>query len=122
MLVATVRRVAQAVLVMLSGCAPARQYEWNNYDASLYQYYKAPNSAEGFRTSMDAHLKDLESRKQRPAPGLYAELGTLYLESGDRLTAALYYRKERDAWPESRHLMDAMLASLDKMKKGADPK
>lgn len=111
-----------AVLVLLPGCAPNRQYAWNNYDASLYRYYKEPNSAEAFRTSMEAHLKDLETNKLRPAPGLYAELGTLYLERGDRLTAAAYYQKERDAWPESRHLMDAMLANLEKMKRGADTK
>jgi hypothetical protein len=106
-----------AVFPLFTGCA-SRQYEWNNYDAALYRYYKEPNSAEAFRTSMEAHLKDVEVRKLRPAPGLYAELGTLYLERGDRLTAAVYYQKERDAWPESRHLMDTLLASLEKMKRG----
>lgn len=110
-----------AVLVMLPGCAQ-RLYEWNNYDAGLYRYYKEPNSAEGFRTSMEAHLKTLEERKLRPAPGLYAEIGTLYLERGDRLTAASYYQKERDAWPESRHLMDAMLSTLRKPVKGGESK
>lgn len=113
--------LAIAVIVVLPGCA-TRQYEWNNYDASLYRYYKDPTSGEAFRTSMESHLKTLEERKLRPAPGLYAELGTLYLERGDRATAATYYRKERDAWPESRHLMDAMLSNLDKMKKGVDAK
>jgi hypothetical protein len=111
-----------AILIVLPGCATPRQYEWNSYDAGLYRYYKEPASAEAFRTSMEQHLKSLDEKKQRPAPGLYAELGTLYLERGDRLTAATYYRKERDAWPESRHLMDAMLSNLDKMKKGAGTK
>jgi hypothetical protein len=110
-----------AVLALLPGCAQ-RLYEWNNYDGSLYRYYKEPNSAEAFRASMEAHLNALEERKLRPAPGLYAELGTLYLERGDRLTAARYYEKERDAWPESRHLMDTMLAVLRKPTKGAEPK
>ena len=110
-----------AVMVALPGCS-TRQYDWNNYDAGLYQYYKDPTSVEAFRTSMEGHLKSLEEKKLRPAPGLYAELGTLYLERGDRLTAASYYRKERDAWPESRHLMDAMLSNLEKMKKGVDAK
>jgi hypothetical protein len=105
------------VLLLSSGCA-TRQYDWNNYDAGLYRYYKEPNSAEAFRVSMEAHLKQLEAKNLRPAPGLYAEVGTLYLERGDRLTAASYYRKERDAWPESRHLMDAMLTNLEKMTRG----
>ena len=110
-----------SVLLLLSGCA-TRQYDWNNYDADLYRYYKEPNSAEAFRVSMETHLESLEQKKLRPAPGLYAELGTLYFERGDRLTAAKYYAKERDAWPESRHLMDALLSNLEKMKKGADTK
>jgi hypothetical protein len=110
-----------ALSLLLPACA-TRQYEWDNYDARLYRYYKEPNSAEEFRVSMEAHLKMLEGKRQRPAPGLYAELGTLYLERGDRLTAATYYQKERDAWAESRHLMDVMLASLQRMQKGTEGK
>jgi hypothetical protein len=108
-------------LALLGGCAH-KQYDWDNYDANLYRYYKDPSSAEAFRISLEAHLKTLEQAKGRPAPGLYAELGTLYLERGDRLTAAAYYRKERDTWPESRHLMDAMLSNLDKMTRGVPQK
>jgi hypothetical protein len=109
-------RVALILLVatLLVACVPPRKYDWNNYDASLYQYYKDPASAEKFRVGMEAHFTQLEARGQKPAPGLYAELGTLYLERGDRATAATYYAKERDAWPESRYLMDTMLQSLEK--------
>lgn len=107
--------LAAALLLALPGCASrVGLYDWNQYDASLYRYYKDPSSAEGFRISMETHLKALEAKGLRPAPGLYAELGTLYLESGDRRTAVDYYQKERDAWPESRHLMDAMLTTLQK--------
>ena len=109
--------VAVAVMLLLPGCA-TRQYEWNAYDAGLYRYYKDPTSAEAFRISMEQHLRTLDERKVRPAPGLYAEVGTLYLELGDSMTAATYYEKERDTWPESRHLMDAMLSSVKRMKRG----
>ena len=50
--------LVSVILVALPGCA-TRHYDWNNYDASLYRYYKEPNSAEAFRTSMEAHLKTL---------------------------------------------------------------
>ena len=43
------------------------------------------------------------------APGLYAELGTLYLQGGDNARAIVFYTKERDAWPESRTLMDGLI-------------
>jgi hypothetical protein len=110
-----------AVTLLLSACVQ-RKYDWNNYDTNLYRYYKDPTSAEKFRVGMEAHLKELEARKQRPAPGLYAELGTLYLERGDRTTAAAYYAKERDAWPESRYLMETMLQSLQKPSKESGQK
>jgi hypothetical protein len=103
-----------AVTLLLSACVQKQKYEWNNYDTDLYRYYKDPTSAEKFRVGMEVHLKELEAKNQRPAPGLYAELGTLYLERGDRTTAAAYYVKERDAWPESRYLMETMLQSLQK--------
>ena len=106
---------------MLPACA-TRTYEWDSYDMRLYQYYKTPTSAESFRLAMEANLRQLEAKGLRPAPGLYAELGTLYLEKGDRTTAAVFYGKERDAWPESRFMMDALLANLSKLAKEAGPK
>ncbi len=116
-----IRSILCVTLLLLSGCA-TRMYEWNNYDMRLYQYYKDPASAEAFRIEMEAHLKDLEARNQRPAPGLYAELGTLYLQSGDKISAASYYGKERDAWPESRYLMDTLLTTLEKTSRKGEPK
>jgi hypothetical protein len=108
--------------LLLAGCASKPSlYDWGGYDAGLYGYYKSPSSAEGFRVSMETQLKEIESRNKKPAPGLYAELGTLYLESGDRATAATYYRKEHDAWQESRYLMDVMIKNLEKMTPGKKP-
>jgi len=109
------------LLLLASGCA-TRRYDWDNYDGRLYRYYKEPSSADEFRVSMEQHFKTLESHNARPAPGLYAELGTLYLEKGDRQTAQAYYQKERDTWPESRYLMDAMLLQLQKPLKTMEQK
>lgn len=117
------RTVLALLLAVLfaSGCA-TRRYDWDNYDSRLYHYYKDPSTADDFRVSMEKHFQVLESHNLRPAPGLYAELGTLYLEKGDRQTAEVYYKKERDAWPESRYLMDAMLSQLGKPLKTTEQK
>jgi hypothetical protein len=105
--------LAVIITMALSGCV-ARQYEWNNYDGQLFRYYKDPTTANEFRTSMQGHLEMLESKGMRPAPGLYAELGTLYLERGDDKTALVYYRKERETWQDSKYLMDTMISSIEK--------
>jgi hypothetical protein len=50
----------------------------------------------------------------RVPPGIYAEYGFLLLEQGDRRTAVQYFQKEAAKWPESRMLMEKMIAVAEK--------
>ena len=59
----------------------------------------------------------MEGSGQKVAPGLYAELGTLYLQLGSAEKAIAMYKKERDAWPESKGLMTAMIQNLERRQK-----
>lgn len=99
---------------LLCGCASQRIYNWGGYDDALYASYKDPTKTEALRTKLQTHIEAMESSKQKVAPGLYAELGTLYLQSGARTTAADFYRKERDAWPESAQLMNSLITRLER--------
>ena len=102
--------------LFMTGCAN-RLYQWGDYggfDSKLYQSYKNPEKALEFRQGLDIHISKLEASKQKVAPGLYAELGTLYLQAGDASKAVVMYNKERDAWPESRVLMDALINNVTK--------
>jgi hypothetical protein len=104
-----------AVLVVasaLGGCAQRGLYEWGGYDALLYQSYKHPDKVAELRAGLEAHIGRMEQANQRVAPGLYAELGTLYLQAGATAQAIEMYRKERQTWPESRGLMDALIANV----------
>lgn len=101
--------------VTLAGCATTQgAYNWGAYDELLYRSYKDVTKVEELRIGLETHIAALEKSNGRVPPGLYAELGTLYLEAGDSDRAIDMYRKERDAWPESRGLMDAMIANLDR--------
>ena len=42
-----------------------------------------------------------------------------YLQSGSRDKAIVMYGRERDAWPESKGLMSALIQNLERMKSGA---
>lgn len=99
--------------LFLTGCATGL-YQWGGYDAMLYQSYKNPEKALEFRQGLELHITKMEASKQKVAPGLYAELGTLYLQAGDATKAVELYTKERDAWPESRSLMDALINNVGK--------
>lgn len=94
----------------LSGCATNKgMYEWGGYDAVLYNSYKDPTTVVANMQKLELHIQKLEQGKQKVPPGLYADLGTMYLQAGDKEKARVNFTKERDAWPESAGLMDALL-------------
>lgn len=109
---------AFAAFLLVSGCATQAGYNWNRYDQQLYDYYKSPNKSEDFLLSMEEHFKTIEATGGKPAPGLYAEVGTFYFKKGDSRAAALYYTKEMTAWPESKPFMSVLIQSLEKPKIG----
>lgn len=101
--------------LLLTGCANRSSlYQWGGYDAMLYQSYKDPEKVIALRTGLELHIAQMELAKQKIAPGLYAELGTIYLQAGDSNKAVAMYTKERDAWPESRGLMDTLINNVAK--------
>lgn len=104
------------LLLTAAGCAKGL-YDWGSYNRHLYNYYDNPAGLQSFRASLESHLSRVEAEGKRPAPGLYAELGTLYLQLGDRLSALRYYQKEHDTWPESRHMMAAMIQRINALPK-----
>lgn len=111
----TITLAAVLAALALSGCATTREaYDWGGYDQMLYESYKEAAKAGEFRAELEAHITALEARNATVAPGLYADLGTLYLEAGDSDRAIALYEKERAAWPESRGLMTALIVNLQR--------
>ena len=107
--------VAAAALSM-AGCATTNSlYQWGGYEDQLYAAYKDPTQVEALRLKLEAHIQASEKAGQKVAPGLYAELGTLYLQAGANGKAMDYYALERKAWPESQQLMTAMIENLERI-------
>jgi|GEM_PF-1361779 len=102
------------IVVIVSGCSSAQYYNWGNYPEGLYRYYQQPGEKHKIRTRLVQHIQALETSGALVPPGLYAEVGTYYLENGDSATAVEYYKKEHAAWPESRTLMSALIQNLEK--------
>lgn len=102
------------VLSLLGGCAAPGLYNWGGYDQALYAGYKDVTKMEALRINLEAHIGEIEKSNQKVAPGLYAELGTLYLQTGSSDQAISYYIKERATWPESRTLMTAMIQNIER--------
>lgn len=104
-----------ALAVALGGCASSKLYGWGGYEDGLYQAYKDPTQAEALRLKLQALAQEAEKSGQKMAPGLYAEVGTLYLQAGSRRDAMDWYARERSAWPESAQLMTAMIENLQRL-------
>ncbi|WP_353233763.1 DUF4810 domain-containing protein [Diaphorobacter ruginosibacter] len=105
---------AAAALAALTGCASNQGlYQWGGYDAALYSSYKNPETVTELQTTLEQHIASMNASQQKVAPGLYAELGSLYLQQGRQDEAIEQYRKERELWPESRTLMDALITTLE---------
>jgi hypothetical protein len=105
-------RLIYAALCVLavSGCASNKNlYEWGGYDSVLYNSYKDPTTIVDNMHKLELHIQKLEQGKQKVPPGLYADLGTMYLQAGDKEKAKANFMKERNTWPESAGLMDALI-------------
>ncbi len=103
------------VVALSSGCATRTSlYEWKDYDRQLYGYYKDPTTSQAFLAKLLTQVEALEKARQVPPPGIYAEIGTLYLEGGDAKSAIAYYSKEAAAWPESAPLMKSLISALER--------
>jgi hypothetical protein len=106
-------------LALLTGCAAPGLYQWGGYDQSLYAGYKDVTKMEALRIKLEAHVGEMEKSNAKVAPGLYAELGTLYLKAGATQKAIDFYTKERNAWPESRVLMTSLIQNLERRQSAA---
>ena len=107
--------------LVLSGCATnPRQYQWGDYENMLYTAYKDPSKMESLTVSLEGLINELEKNRQKAPPGVYAELGTLYLQAGSPDKAITMYGRERETWPESKGLMDAMIQNLERSKKAPE--
>lgn len=95
------------LLIPLAGCA-TEQYKWGNYETALYQYYKNPGDLDGFAEELTEMIEKGEPEDRVP-PGVYAEYGyVLYVQEKNE-EAISYFKKEKNKWPESKHLMDIMI-------------
>ena len=98
------------LVVAMAGCQTASQkYDWGNYDPSLYAYYKDPTKVGELNSSLEAVIKDSESKHSVVPPGIYAEYGYLKLQQGKGHDAVQAFRQEEVHWPESKVFMEHMI-------------
>lgn len=110
--------VAIVVAFIASGCAPKTQplYNYNDYSESYYAYKKdvSEESALKLQMSIEKAIEEVgESRSGRVPPGMYANLGYLYLKAGSSKEAIASFETEKSIYPESAHFMDRIIKKVE---------
>lgn len=102
-------------LVLLTGCVTAPPHPtgfyWGNYSRTLYEYQKAPgpNTLEAHRKSLMNIIARADSGRSKVPPGIYAELGKLHLDRGEKAEAVKWFQQEAGHFPESAVLMKTLI-------------
>ena len=99
---------------LLSGCmnSPKPIYSWNNYQATVYEYYKMDVGAEEQIAALKNDIEKASAKGLPVPPGLHAHLGMLYVNSGRPELAAAEFSEEKALFPESAPFMDFLLKKM----------
>jgi hypothetical protein len=102
-------------LLIFSGCAPQKKYYWGGYENDLYNFYKSPQTPEdqaSYMAQLSTLMENAQESKGLVPPGIYAEYGYALFKTGKYPEANVYFEKEKSAWPESKPLMERLIANV----------
>jgi hypothetical protein len=98
-------------VAVLSGCQSTKPlYHYGSYQTNLYEHFKNEDTAIPEQIeALEKTIRDSGRNKLQVGPGLYAHLGFLYLQNGQRDTGLSYLQKEKQLYPESARFIDFLL-------------
>ncbi|WP_414672299.1 DUF4810 domain-containing protein [Leclercia sp. CFBP8987] len=104
-MMATVNKlVTGAALLLLAGCAtntPQKIYTWGDYQESVYDYYTNKTSPQEQIASLQKLIETSRASSKPVPPGVHAQLGMLYSNTGNRELAMAEFNAEKTQYPES---------------------
>ena len=95
---------------------PKSLYNYENYAQSYYEDKKnhTPESALELQKSIELSIANTDnSQSGRVPPGMYANLGYIYLKMGKPQEAIMSFTKEKEIYPESVRFMDRMIKKVE---------
>lgn len=102
----------------ITGCAakPQALYNYDGYGHAYYQL-KKENSPEQLAALQEEIVKMIQSKDHgttgRVPPGIYANLGYIYLQQGNPQKAVENFKMEMDIYPESKQFMELMINKVE---------
>lgn len=102
--------------LLIASCAQKKEtvYYWGDYQSSLYSYYKHDKSPEQQIESLNAVVEQAKAKNKPVPPGLHAQIGLLYVETGRPDLAFQQFTTEKARFPESAAYMDFLMRNKEK--------
>lgn len=98
--------------MLLAGCAgPKSMYQWEGYQAQVYQYFKGESKEEQI-TALESGLEKIKAKGGSVPPGYHAQLGMLYLNTGKGDQMVKEFQTEKTLFPEATPYMDFLLRNV----------
>ncbi|GAA0840690.1 DUF4810 domain-containing protein [Cupriavidus pauculus] len=110
----TLRNAAflSAASMLLAGCAgPQPMYQWEGYQAQVYQYFKG-ESKEDQVIALESGLEKIKAKGGLVPPGYHAQLGMLYLNLGKDDQMVKEFQTEKTLFPEATPYMDFLMRNM----------
>ncbi len=95
--------------VLLAGCAAKPQpqiYAWDNYQNALYEYYTTQTSPQEQISALNQLIEKARASGKQVPPGVHAQLGLLYSNTGKMEQAIAEFNAEKTQFPESAQYID----------------
>ncbi len=107
--------------LLISGCSGKKpMYEYSNYSETYYQLKQtgdAENTAK-WKTSLEESIEKSNARAIRVPPGIYANLGYLYLKVNDTQKGISFFEAEKALYPEAGIFMDNLIKKAKLIEEG----
>jgi len=105
-------------IFFIVACAerPKPLYNYENYAQTYYEDKKnhSPESALELQKAIELSIANTNnSQSGRVPPGMYANLGYIYLKMGKSQEAIMSFKKEKETYPESIRFMDRMIKKVE---------
>ncbi len=96
---------------LLTGCAtgPQRLYQWEGYQAQVYEYFKSRSGPETQIEALEKGMQKIRATGSTPPPGYHAHLGLLYSQTGKQDQVVQQFETEKTLFPEAAPYMDFLL-------------
>ena len=112
---------AGLVFILISGCTstprlepgaqPGPPYLWGSYEEQVHAFLTMGNMNVQIM-ALEQDLFRITAGGRYPPPGLFAQLGLLYAETGSRELAIAFFREEKAFFPDASVFMNFLIARL----------